>query len=86
MKKTNRPDYVLVNQCAFIFAGGAILLHRGGGLINEVKIPVQELGGQRGEGAYFLENTVLRKIYRIHSNSNFGCYGNAFMEKHGLHN
>ena len=28
------------------------------GLINEVKIPVQELGGQRGEGAYFRENTV----------------------------
>ena len=26
----------------------------GAGLINEVKIPVQDLGGQRGEGAYFL--------------------------------
>ena len=28
------------------------------GLINDVKVPVQELGDQRGEGAYFQENTV----------------------------
>ena len=29
-------------------------------LISKVKIiPMQELGGQRGEGAYFRENTVL---------------------------
>ena len=26
--------------------------------MNEVKIPVQELGGQRGEGANFRKNTV----------------------------
>ena len=30
-----------------------------GGLIHEVKIPVQELGGQRREGAYFRENMVV---------------------------
>ena len=30
----------------------------GGGLIIEVNIPVQELEGQRGEGAYFREDTV----------------------------
>ena len=31
----------------------------GRGFINEVKIPVQEFGGQRGEGAHFRENTVV---------------------------
>ena len=38
-----------------------LLLRRGGGLINKVKISVQELGsrGQRGEGAYFRENMVI---------------------------
>ena len=30
----------------------------GGGLIIEANIPVQELEGQRGEGAYFREDTV----------------------------
>ena len=30
-----------------------IFVHRGRGLISEVKIPVHEHGGQRGEGAYF---------------------------------
>ena len=30
----------------------------GGGLIIESNIPVQELEGQRGEGAYFREDTV----------------------------
>ena len=31
----------------------------GGGLIMEVNIPVQEPEGQRGEGAYFREDTVI---------------------------
>ena len=31
----------------------------GGGLIIEANIPVQELDGQRGEGAYFREDTVI---------------------------
>ena len=31
----------------------------GGGLVIEANIPVQELEGQRGEGAYFREDTVL---------------------------
>ena len=30
----------------------------GGGFIIEANIPVQELEGQRGEGAYFREDTV----------------------------
>ena len=30
----------------------------GGGLIIKANIPVQELEGQRGEGAYFREDTV----------------------------
>ena len=34
----------------------------GGGLIIEANIPVQELEGQRGEGAYFREDTVLRDL------------------------
>ena len=29
------------------------------GGLSEVNIPVQELGGQRGEGAYFREDTVI---------------------------
>ena len=60
MKKIARSDYkcVLVDCQTFIFADGAIFAAYGRGLINEVKIPVQELGGQRGEGAYFRENTV----------------------------
>ena len=31
----------------------------GVGGLSEVNIPVQELGGQRGEGAYFREGTVI---------------------------
>ena len=31
----------------------------GGGLIIEANIPVQELEGQTGKGAYFWEDTVL---------------------------
>ena len=53
MKKKNLSDYD-----AFIFADGAIFAAWRRGLINKVKIPVQELGGQKGEGAYFQENTV----------------------------
>ena len=34
----------------------------GGELIFNVKIPVQELGGQRGGGTYFRENTVLESL------------------------
>ena len=33
----------------------------GGGLIIEANIPVQELEGPRGEGAYFREDTVHAK-------------------------
>ena len=39
----------------------------GGGLIIEANIPVQELEGQRGEGAYFREGTVINR------NSDFSC-------------
>ena len=34
----------------------------GGGLIIDANIPVQELEGQRGEGAYFREDTVLPRV------------------------
>ena len=34
----------------------------GGGLIIEANIPVEELEGQRGEGAYFREDTVIVAI------------------------
>ena len=33
----------------------------GGRLIIEANIPVQDLEGQRGEGAYFREDTVIAK-------------------------
>ena len=39
----------------FVFADCAIYAAKGWGLISEVKIPVQELGGQREEGAHFRE-------------------------------
>ena len=35
------------------------------GLIIEANIPVQELEGQRGEGAYFREDTVHPRIYAM---------------------
>ena len=50
---------VLVNWQAFNFADYVIFAALGQGLMNEVKIPLQELGGQRGEGAYFQENLVI---------------------------
>ena len=37
----------------------------GGGLIIEANIPAQELEGQRGEGAYFWEDTVYTLMYNI---------------------
>ena len=51
-----RKTAVLVELCMFFFADDAFCSM--GGLISKVKIPVQELGGQRGEGAYFREDTV----------------------------
>ena len=43
----------------------------GGGLIIEANIPVQVFEGQRGEGAYFRENTVLIHVshclYGVHA-------------------
>ena len=46
----DRQTFIL--QCTFCSLGG--------GAYNKIKIPVavQELGGQRGEGAYFREDTV----------------------------
>ena len=48
----------LVDCQAFILLMVHFFAAYGQGLINRVKVPVQELGGQRGEGAYFCENTV----------------------------
>ena len=37
----------------------------GGGLIIKANIPVLELKGQRGEGAYFREDTVLENHVKV---------------------
>ena len=42
----------------FVFADNAFLYRRGWGVISEAKIPMQELEGQREEGAYFWEDTA----------------------------
>ena len=42
--------------CARVYVQSIYLV--GGGLVIEANIPVQELEGQRGEGAYFREDTV----------------------------
>ena len=44
---------VLVYRYALIFADSAFCANRGGGLINEVKIHVQELGVKEGRGLIF---------------------------------
>ena len=55
---------VLVDRQIFVFADGALFLQRRGGeLINEVKISVHELGGQRGEGAYFRRGLIFGRIW-----------------------
>ena len=46
--------YNIVRTCAVYLVGG--------GLIIEANIPVQELEGQRGEGAYFREDTVIFRL------------------------
>ena len=53
---------ILVDIHRFSFADNAIFVAYGGELIFDVKIPVQELGGQRGGGTYFRENTVLESL------------------------
>ena len=52
---------VVVNRYAFIFADGALFATQVRGLIHEVKIPVQELGGQRGEGLIFKGGSFSRE-------------------------
>ena len=52
-----------MKRYTFIFADGALFATQGQGLINEVKITVQKLGGLRGEGAYFRQNTVLGQCW-----------------------
>ena len=47
--------YVRAHTCVYVQSIYLV----GGGLIIEANIPVQELEGQRGEGAYFREDTVL---------------------------
>ena len=42
-------------QCACVI----VHIRAGRGFMNEAKIPMQELEGQRVEGAYLWENTVL---------------------------
>ena len=54
--------YVYVRARARVYMHAVYLV--GGGLIIKAKIPVQELEGQRGEGAYFRKDTVLTKHIR----------------------
>ena len=56
MKGTYCSDHDLH---ALSFADSANFTRYGRGLVNEAKIPVQELVGQTGEGAYFRDNTVI---------------------------
>ena len=53
---------VSVDLQALIFADGAHFTPYGRGLINEAKIPVQELVGQTGEGAYFRRGLIFGTI------------------------
>ena len=53
---------VLVDRQALIFANSAIFAAYGQGLINKIKILVQELGGQRGEGANFRRGLIFGRI------------------------
>ena len=46
--------YVRARACVYVQSIYLV----GGGLIIEANIPVQEFEGQRGEGAYFWEDTV----------------------------
>ena len=57
--------YALTCTCAVYLVGG--------GLIIEANIPVQQLEGQRGEGAYFREDAVHTCTYYIHSTYNASC-------------
>ena len=51
-----------VDLQALLFADGANFTRYGRGVINEVKIPVQECVGQTGEEAYFRDNTDIHSI------------------------
>ena len=55
--------YVRARACVYYVQSTYLV---GGGLIVEANIPVQELEGQRGEGAYFREDTVL--VLSLHVN------------------
>ena len=60
--------YVRLRSHARVYACALYLV--GGGLIIEANIPVQELDGQRGEGAYFRRGLIFGRIryyyYRHH--------------------
>ena len=57
---------VAVDHLAFIFVDGAILCSGGAGAYEQGKIiPVQELGGQRGEGTYFWKNMAFTMLISI---------------------
>ena len=53
---------VFINRHAFIFADGAIFAVQRRGLINEVKIPVQERGDQKWEVDDFRRGLMFGRI------------------------
>ena len=71
--------YVRIRTCSHACICAVYLV--GGGLIIEANIPVQKLEGQRGEGAYFREDTVYYVLPFDHNSSH-----STFLEKAGLDN
>jgi hypothetical protein len=74
---------------------GAIFTRYGRGLINKTKIPVQELVGQRGEGAYFSDqHGIIPYSEKFSHGANFALFMDRFsvatiriakLEKTGCH-
>ena len=54
---------ILVNHQVFTFLTVQFLQCIGMVLINKVEIPVQELGGQRGDGTYFQRELIFSRIW-----------------------
>ena len=55
----------------YVRARARVYVHLVGGLIIEANIPVQELEGQRGEGAYFRRGLIFGRIRYMYSQISF---------------